>query len=207
MKKSREKSRENHRDIRRRGVLSRGFSLCFRYLMDDPFHDAVHFLIFHQKGIGAGLDHLGGGDAGEVHLVSGTLCQDLYVQPLGAAVAFPEWVQGVDLGEIVGESQRHLFFAAAAQVSFLFQLVEDILGLLCDEQIIAEHGSFIDIDIADLAGPAVDVAEDRFVKTAQIGEVHITLGRVLAQGKNPQGGDVAFCFLQLVAVGDIQFVF
>lgn len=71
----------------------------------------------------------------------------------------------------------------------------------------AEHGSFVDVHVADFACPVVDIPENVFVEAPQIPEIHDARRRIFSQREDAQGGDVALRFLQQISVRDVQFIF
>ena len=71
----------------------------------------------------------------------------------------------------------------------------------------AEHGAFIDVDVADFSRPGVDVTENLFVEAPEISEIHDACRGILPESQDAQRCNVAFCLLQQVPVGNVQFVF
>ncbi|HEX3787824.1 MAG TPA: hypothetical protein VHW44_08185 [Pseudonocardiaceae bacterium] len=83
---------------------------------------------------------------------------------VGPTVSFSEWVQCVDLTEIVGAAGSELLGRPASQPVFFLEFGEQIVRAALDEPPRCELGSSADVDSAELACPWVYVAEQPSVK-------------------------------------------
>jgi hypothetical protein len=93
-------------------------------------------------------------------------------RPLGAAVALPKGVEGVDLGQQRGEAVEECVAVAPAQVVRRGEAAEDVAGRVDDLVRQAERRAGLhDKHGAELPRPRVDILEDRPVEGAQVVEV------------------------------------
>lgn len=115
---------------------------------------------------------------------AGQLAQE---SALGAAVALPERVQGVDLRQQRGEAVDEAVSRTAAQVTGAGQPGEHVVGPGAQLVGQAEQRTLADRDGAQLAGPVVDLAENEPVKRLQVGQVVLAGQRSRRQLSDPDG--------------------
>jgi hypothetical protein len=117
--------------------------------------------------------------------VSGELGEQ---RPLRTAVAFPEGMQRVDVGEELGEPVDERLPTQSAQVSVAGEAAEHLVGHGHDVLREAEQHPLADRDRADLARPVVDVTEDPLVDRLEVSEVVATGQRTPVQLRDPELG-------------------
>lgn len=90
---------------------------------------------------------------------------------LGAAVALPEWVQGVHIGQQHGEAVDESRSLESPEMTSPGELAEHVLGEGTKVLREAEQVTLADRDRAQLAGPVVQVAKDVAVEALQMGQI------------------------------------
>jgi hypothetical protein len=100
--------------------------------------------------------------------VGGELLQE---GALGAAVAFAEWVDAVDLRQLAGQAVDEQVPVKAAEMAFGRELSQHVREIGLDVLGQREQVALGDRDGSDLARPRVDVAEDVAVKRLEVLEV------------------------------------
>lgn len=171
----------------------------------DPGDDGLQVAVVGGGGH-RGLDVLVRVDVGPVQGPGGFGGHCGQERPLGASVALPERVHGVEVTEQGPGLGGELGVVEMAEVVVSAQAVEDGVGEGADVLDGSEgRGALGDVDGADLAGPLVDVTEEVAVDGLEVGEVVTAEARPVSEELELlDGGDAGFGEGERFRVGDAE---
>lgn len=116
------------------------------------------------------------------------------------------WVNGVDLGEVVGQSVEKAVTVKAAKMTLAGESVEDLAGVRLDVLRQAEQVGLGDGYRTDLARPRIEVTEDLTVKSAQMVEVVVARQHAHRQVGERGLGQAGLDLTQALRVRDAEVV-
>ncbi|MGA2929024.1 MAG: hypothetical protein ABSG43_24155, partial [Solirubrobacteraceae bacterium] len=121
---------------------------------------------------------------------------------LGAAVAVPERVDAVDLGQVEGQALDERIAVEVAQKVLAWELGEDLAEVGRDVLGQREQVALGDRDRSNLACPLVNVAEDLAVERLQVGQIVGASESPLLQDREAARGEVGLKAGELGGVAD-----
>jgi hypothetical protein len=137
---------------------------------------------------------------------AGFACELLKERPLGSAVAFTEWVDGVDLAEVVGQAFDEPVPGQVLQDVLTVQRMEDIGCRRFDELRQAKPTAFRDGDGPDLPSPVVYVSEDSAMDRTQMLQIEARHDRYFSEKDQRRVGNLPFRCLQFFTCAEPKLV-